>query len=404
MDQTPVTTRTRSRTRLSKTPKIQKNKTSTPNFASENDSSSSNNILSPYMELEKIDSKMSSFENDEYFPSTQAFNTDLNVKEGVGWNYESPSTVRSKAEMLKVLNETDSPELTTEMQRKPLPYNFGLKANNKRQIKMSSPVIIDKEGLDLLNDLKVMADKAKTSEKMNVNADYTTMLTLDNESPRSEIKPDSSVVLKIKDFDSDDDSWLAASQADFEIKPGPSTEQNNYFKQPAVKLGDIPPPPDGNQKSSEDFFDDDDIDALMSQIDVPCLTSIKRTSNDVIKHEPQSMVSTNNYSSPKANNFKRMKSADDIISSHASPRNSNSAKTMKTWRKNYSSPEINIKPLPGGRIIQQSTVTPKCTKEEIEKKKQEALKRRNLKPKCSKEEIERKKQEALLKRRKNVKI
>ena len=83
-----------------------------------------------------------------------------------------------------------------------------------------------------------------------------------------------------------------------------------------------------------------------------------------------------------------MKSADDIIPSHASPRNSNSAKTMKTWRKNYSSPEINIKPLPGGRIIQQSTVTPKCTKEEIEKKKQEALKRRNLKPKCSKESLD----------------
>ena len=70
MDQTPVTTRTRSRTRLSKTPKNKKNKTSTPNITSENSSNSCNNILSPYMELEKSDSKMS-IENDEYFPSTQ---------------------------------------------------------------------------------------------------------------------------------------------------------------------------------------------------------------------------------------------------------------------------------------------------------------------------------------------
>ena len=68
MDQTPVTTRTRSRTRLSKNAKIQKNKTSTPTITSEN--SSSNNILSPYMELEQSDSKMSI--EDEYFPSTQA--------------------------------------------------------------------------------------------------------------------------------------------------------------------------------------------------------------------------------------------------------------------------------------------------------------------------------------------
>merc|ERR1712150_348979 len=123
--------------------------------------------------------------------------------------------------------------------------------------------------------------------------------------------------------------------------------------------------------------------------------------------------------SPKTNNFERLKSADDIITSQTSPRNSNSAKTMKTWRKNYSSPEINVsKPLPGGRTIEQSNFRPKCTKEEIEKKKQEALLKRTKNigppskiakncekpPKCSKEEIERKKQEALMKRRKNVKM
>ena len=67
----------------------------------------------------------------------------------------------------------------------------------------------------------------------------------------------------------------------------------------------------------------------------------------------------NCVSSPKiTNNFKRLKSADDVITSH----NSNSANTMKTWRKNYSSPEINVKPLPGGRTIQQSNINPKCTK------------------------------------------
>ena len=123
-----------------------------------------------------------------FFSSIQAFNTELNVKEGVGWNYESPSTVRSKAEMLKILNETDSPELRT-IQTKPS-YNFGLSkatnifSNENRQIlKNSSPVIIDKEGLDLLNDLKVMADKAKNSEKINENEDSSTTILTESPAP-----------------------------------------------------------------------------------------------------------------------------------------------------------------------------------------------------------------------------
>ena len=136
----------------------------------------------------------------------------------------------------------------------------------------------------------------------------------------------------------------------------------------------------------------------MSKVDDPSLTSSKATSNDVIKNEPQSMVSlSSNTSSSKTNNLKRLNGTDDIINrSHASPRNSNSANIMKTWRKNdSSSPEINVKPLNGG------CVPSKCTKDEIEKKKQEALKRRKLDPpKCTKEEIEKKKQEALKRRNK----
>ena len=55
---------------------------------------------------------------------------------------------------------------------------------------------------------------------------------------------------------------LAATQDDFEIKPGPSkkqnesklhTDENKPSKQP-VEVGDIE---DGNKNSSEDFFDDD---------------------------------------------------------------------------------------------------------------------------------------------------
>ena len=72
-------------------------------------------------------------------------------------------------------------------------------------------------------------------------------------------------------MDSDDDSFLAAyaaTQDDFEIKPGPSTEKNDYStrlhidenkpsKQPVKLGGSIPV---GNKKSSEDFFDDEDDD------------------------------------------------------------------------------------------------------------------------------------------------
>ena len=138
------------------------------------------------------------------------------------------------------------------------------------------------------------------------------------------------------------------------------------------------------------------LTALMSKVDDPSLTSSKATSNDVIKNEPQSMVSSlsSNTSSSKTNNFKRLNSTDYII--NRSPLNSNSANIMKTWRKNdSSSPEINVKPLNGG------CVPSKCTKDEIEKKKQEALKRRKLAPpKCTKEEIEKKKQEALKRRNK----
>ena len=75
--------------------------------------------------------------------------------------------------MQKMLEESDSPELR--MQRKPLPtYNFGLKVVFSNHHQNSSPVIIDKEGLDLLNDLKVMADKAKNTENIKENEVSTT--------------------------------------------------------------------------------------------------------------------------------------------------------------------------------------------------------------------------------------
>ena len=128
MDQTPIKITSydwKPVKRLSKNSKIQKNKTCTPTMSQNSKQNSS--ILSPYMDLEKNNSKMST---EEYFPSTQAFKTDLNidndlnVKEGIGWNYKSPSTIRSKTEMEKILEESASP-----MQPKPsASYNLAWKA------------------------------------------------------------------------------------------------------------------------------------------------------------------------------------------------------------------------------------------------------------------------------------
>ena len=292
--------------KFSKNSKIQKNKTYMP--AAQN---SSSNILSPSMELEKTNSKMS---DEECFPSTQAFTTDLNVKEGIGWDYKSPSTIRSKTEMQKILEESDSPKLT--MKPKPsTSYNLAPPWKGEfSNRQLSSPVTIDMEGLNLLNDLKVMADRAKKNdESIQENEVSTTdsssplmisgfeskadsILKLKEFNPDDdsfllaavqddfEIEPpkdfnsdDDSILLAAapddfeieppKNFDSDEDSFLlAAAQEDFEILPGPSTKQNyrrllpdenKPFKQPAV-AGSIHV---GNKNSSETVFDDDgDID------------------------------------------------------------------------------------------------------------------------------------------------
>ena len=293
-------------------------------------------------------------DKDDDLPPTQAFQPCPTVKkEGeVYWDSKSPTL----NDLRQKLTECDSPDMRKSLS--PLKVFTPLARLKSNKTSNESPKI-DDEDLSLLKDLKELNDFEDSSDDTIVDEQKNNL------------------------FSSDDDSFLVqASQLPAEPQVSDSSNLHRHSnldsnQNPRDKIESIAQqtsrfPPTGG---GDDLDFDDDMDLLMSQIEMPVEVS-KATHNTTTQIMDLQNVRNNSHK-PVVTDLKeetvlkkRFKSADNIKSSQ-------SATIMKTWRRSNTSPEASTSSavLPGAR-----TIPSKCTKEEIERKKQEAIKRR--KEKC----------------------
>ena len=298
-------------------------------------------------------------------PPTQAFQPCSTLKKDgeVYWDSHSPTLDDLRRKL-----ECESPDIRKSLS--PLKVITPLARLKSSKTTNESPKI-DDEDLSLLRDLK---------ELNNFEEDSTDDDTIVEDQ-------------KASVFSSDDDSFLVqASQlpANPQVseKPKPHLQSNldsnqnprgDKIQSIAQQTSRMPPATAGE---GDDLDFDDDMDLLMSQIEMPVEVS-KATASTATKIMDLKEVRTNTSShKPVVRDLqvrkeettvmkKRFKSAENIKSSQ-------SASIMKTWRRSNTSPEASTSSatLPGAR----TTIPSKCTKEEIERKRQEAIKRR--KEKC----------------------
>ena len=136
---------------------------------------------------------------------------------------------------------------------------------------------------------------------------------------------------------------------------------------------------------------DDGMDDLLSQIEEPVYTAIQSKTNATTSNinRPLETIVSKEVPSPNGNSFKRFKSENDMkLAGMSTPKPQTTLKSDSSndrgWKRNYSSPDARMPGLPGGRPSPKVPVKPKCTKEEIERKKQEAIQRRQMKMKLRK--------------------
>ena len=277
-------------------------------------------------------------------PSTQAFQptcTSSSLKEGgeVYWDSNSPSL---KTKILRHYSECSSPDV-----RKSLSPQI-VSTPSARVCTQESPKI-DEQDLSLLQSLKALNDFDKDTDSN----------TEDNEESKESNE---------NTFNSDEDSFLVlASQIPTSET---SRSQNSLGKtktQSSLKPPSLPrlPPP------AFDEDDDDEMDLLLSQIEMP-----KEVEDGVLniksvrRNEPVTSAGRHNEEKFLKRRFKSSEQGPKSSSS------SSSANIMKGWRRSNTEPETSSgSSLPGGRILPPA----KCTKEDIEKKRQEALRRRKEK-------------------------
>lgn len=334
-----MTTGGRRRTRCPERRKsqIEKNMTSTPTTVS---SSSCNISILSY--VEECDRKLScrdeqDLEQEDVFPGSYSQQSRPKSSDEVYWNFdESPQTREALRRKLEASNSPlplpSKPSQTVSTSRVNLVIKVPLSKN-------APTTLIDEDGMKILNDLKELA----------AMQDETALVKTDDK-----IESSPSVNEKSDAFCSDDDSFL-------------------YKASQAVEATVVKQVPEKKEEEEEDpFGDDDGFDSLICQIDTDAIakaTAVKGEDSGV------SLVSSKVGPRPVVNepfekkvqavaSFKRFKSADSVIS-QADMRNSPSGNIMKTWRRHQSSPEASKAAPP----------PPKCSNDEIEKKRQEALKR-----------------------------
>ena len=276
-------------------------------------------------------------------PSTQAFQptcTSSSLKDGgeVYWDSNSPSL---KTKILRHYSECSSPDvrksLSPQIVSTPLTRVCTLQESPK----------IDEQDLSLLQSLKALNDFDRDDSNT------------DNEESKES---------KENTFNSDEDSFLVQASQVIQ-QPSETSCQKSTRKiktQSSLKPLSLPrlPPPAFNED------DDDEMDLLLSQIEMP-----KEVEDGVLniksvrRHEPVTAAGHNEEKFLK----RRFKSSEQGPKSSSS---SSSANIMKGWRRSNTEPETSSgSALPGGRILPPA----KCTKEDIEKKRQEALRRRKEK-------------------------
>lgn len=361
-------------------------------------------------------------DDDDIMPSTQNFNADSEVF----WNYEASPETRAKFH--KCLAESDLDDEDKKSQPTKIKSStpaFKLKYVCTAKQPSINNILADKNFL-LMKELCDKIDAEKESRLSQ--ADTSPKKSEIDESPKPSLSDTSDPFAK-------DDSFLVmCSQAIDEKLSKPSTSNkkdspldsnsnhtsSHTFKMPKFepKKKTHSPPRESSSVTESNVFDEDDaeeFEMLLSQIDIPAepvtdFAKIKPSKSvGLAKDQP---IPVQNHSRPvglvqnqsrpvgpvqsqpkpellnsnrvNSNLFKRFKSADDargtvstsvaksgVPSSYPPTRETSS----KSFRRVNSVPETPPGPLPGGRQTPQM-VTPKCSKAEIERKRQEAIKRR----------------------------
>ena len=339
-------------------------------------------------------------ENEDY----PFLNTQITPKIGeVYWDYEESPSVREA--LRKKLAESDSP---ISSEKRPPIHEMVTPTLKLRPTNILKPNNEDNpEGLAILEDMR------KLSELMNnESTDDTTNDEDENEEDNDETldKSDQSKSPKRenKTFSSDEDSFLiAASQMAETVLSAPNVTHQANRPVPTIKtpVNAKPTPAVSESRPEPPLFDDDD-DFWMSQVSMPETKTAnptrvtnkpvpavvqQKTSSAIVK--PRT-VAANSTIKPAAKTslpygesldssatFKRFKSSDSVsmgVRGRNTAGQNSSLQTLKSWQRVNTSPQAATgSGMPGGRKSVVS-VKPKCTKEEIELKRQEALKKRRL--------------------------
>lgn len=261
------------------------------------------------------------------FPPTQAFQHII-PKGEVFWDFEASPQTR---EALRKRLDESSPDVpkTVKSPIKPLSPSLKIRTRQKRP---TGSLELDSESKKLVDDMKQFCDQVIHSDSN----------TVDKPPQKAE---DENV------FDSDEDSFLLrCTQA----------VENNECQTPTM----VKP-----KKSADMNLDelDDEFNLFLSQLKTPSrspkLVALKDLKSTAVAEPPKPILRPSENSS-----FKKFKSEDNITLNGGSggsnqksrPRNA-SGNIMKGWQRSNSSPEATKK---------------RCSKEEIELKKQAALQRR----------------------------
>lgn len=339
--ETPVTTRQRSRLRsVQKTPVNNDSIQIAPYV----------NAIEQKQDIKKIDISYDDDDEDS-FPPTQAFQ---NVRKNgeVFWDYDA-SSPNTRDDLRKRLMQDDSPG-QAKPKSPPRPLTPTLKFQTRPKVR-SSP-IVDEEGLELFNECKRLSDLAKKSETKSPNIVTKTHVDSNQNTETFKLSEPENVD---DAFGDDDDGFdLLLSQIDTTEAVQSSSTFTILSKKTLHQSNGVPP---------------------KSTLELPT------TSKGITP--PSSVITKQDGSSA----FKRHNSDNTSARQNQIRLRNNSGTVMKSWQRSQSSP-VGTK-----KCSKEECKLNNDLKEEIERKRLAAIKRRNEKSQL-KEEIERKRQAAIKRR------